>query len=42
MEVQRYKHFECGNAIKIHDRIMFDFYPGLSHIDKFLELNFLY
>ena len=27
-------HFECGNAIKIHNRIMFDFYPGLPHFIK--------
>ena len=26
------QHFERGNAIKIHNRIMFDFYPGLPHI----------
>ena len=24
--------FEHGNAIKIHNGIMFDFYPGLPHI----------
>ena len=24
--------FECSNAIEIHNRIMFDFYPGLPHI----------
>ena len=26
--------FECSNAIKIHNRIMFDFYPGLPHFIK--------
>ena len=26
--------FECGNAIKIHNGIMFDFYPGLPHFIK--------
>jgi len=24
-------HFERGNAIEIHNRIMFDFYTGLPH-----------
>ena len=25
------QHFERSNAIEIHYRIMFDFYPGLQH-----------
>ena len=26
------QHFERGNAIEIHNRIVFDFYPGLPHM----------
>ena len=26
------QHFERGNAVKIRNGIMFDFYPGLPHI----------
>ena len=26
------QHFKCGNAIEIHNRIMFDFCPKLPHI----------
>ena len=26
------RHFECSDAIKIHDGIIFDFYTGLSHV----------
>ena len=26
------ERFEHGNAIKIRNGIMFDFYPGLSHV----------
>ena len=26
------QHFECGNAVEIRNKIMFDFYPGLSHM----------
>ena len=29
------EHFESGNAIKIRNRIMFDFYLGLPHILNF-------
>jgi len=25
------ERFECSNAIKIRNKIMFDFYPGLPH-----------
>ena len=24
--------FECGNAVELHNRIMFNFYPGLPHM----------
>ena len=27
------QHFEHGNAIEIHNRIMFNFYPGMPQID---------
>ena len=30
------ERFECGNAIKICNGIMFDFYPGLPHMVNFL------
>ena len=34
MEVQRYKHFECGNAIKIHDRMIYiDLYTVFLRMD---------
>ena len=26
------EHFECSDVIKISDRVMFVFYPGLRHI----------
>ena len=26
------QYFKRGNAIEIHNRIMFDFYPGLPHV----------
>ena len=26
------QHFECSNAVEICNKIMFDFYPGLSHM----------
>ena len=26
------QYFERGNAVEIHNGIMFDFYPGLSYI----------
>ena len=26
------QRFERGNTIKMHSRIMFDFYPGLPHV----------
>ena len=28
------RHFKHSNAIEIRNRITFDFYTGLSHIDK--------
>ena len=28
------QHFEPSNAIEIRDRITFDFYTGLSHINS--------
>ena len=28
--------FECGNAIKIRNGIMFDFYPGLLHVHMYI------
>ena len=34
MEVQRYKHFECGNAIEIHDRMIYiDLYTVFLRMD---------
>ena len=24
--------FKCGNASEIHDRVIFDFYPGIPHV----------
>ena len=26
------QYFECGNAIEIHNEIMFNSYPGLQHV----------
>ena len=26
------QHFECGNAVEIHNGIIFNFYPGLPHV----------
>ena len=34
--------FECGNAIKIRNRIKFGFYPGLPHVQKTFEEENLY
>ena len=28
------QRFECGNAVEIRNRIMFNFYPGLPHDSK--------
>ena len=25
--------FKCSNAIELHNGIMFDFYPGLPHVE---------
>ena len=27
------QRFKCGNAVEIHNGIMFDFYPGLPHME---------
>ena len=35
------RHFEHSDAIEIHDGIIFDFYPGLSHIHAYLFEDFL-
>ena len=32
------QHFEHGNAVKIRNRLMFDFYLGLPHIKIFSSL----
>ena len=29
------QHFERGDALEIHNGIMFDFYPGLPHMGIF-------
>ena len=34
------RHFEHSDAIEIHDGIIFDFYPGLSHIHAYLFDDF--
>ena len=26
------QHFECGNAVELRNRIMFNLYPGLPHL----------
>ena len=41
------QHFERGNEVEICNRIIFDFYPGLPHIEvdslsKVLPLSFIY
>ena len=28
------QYFECGNAVEIHNGIIFDFYLGLPHIGQ--------
>ena len=30
------QHFECGNAIELCNRIMFNFYPGLPHMYTYM------
>ena len=30
------RHFECSDAIKTYDRIIFDFYTGLPHMYWFI------
>ena len=32
MKVQRYNALKCSDMIKIHNGIMFIFYPGLLHM----------
>ena len=32
-------HFECSDAIDIHDGIMFVFYPGLLHIQIAMDIT---
>ena len=34
------QRFERGNTVKIHNGIVFDFYPGLPHIHLFLYFSF--
>ena len=33
------QHFERGNTVKIHNGIIFDFYPGLPHMYNMRVLN---
>ena len=34
VEIEHYSvaYFERGNTVELHNRIMFDFYPGLPHM----------
>ena len=31
------ERFECSNAVEIHNGIMFDFYPGLSCSNVYVQ-----
>ena len=35
------QRFERGNAVEIRNRIMFDFYPGLPHVQAFINSDAL-
>ena len=41
IRISALERFECGNAIKVYNGIMFDFYPGLPHI-QYMYIHCIY